>query len=190
MSGYGQFRNRSSDLIEAGHASTGFVQLLHEGVIGAAATVVAALGSLRTTAAFRTSLEAATTIGVVKVDADIYRDSRTIRLLLSCRDAGFNTRVLASTRLYGKASVGSASTSAVGCQPHATTGACVVTLTAPATWINGEMVHVSHGFSSTGPWTTQENAITPHAYSQLSFEDHLLLTVPAAPVLPGTSFDM
>ena len=190
MSGYGHFKNRSSDLVEAGHESTGFVQLLQAGAIGAATTAVAELGSLRTTAAFRTSLEAATTLSVVKVDTDIYRDSRTIRLVLSCRDASFNTRVLPNTRLYGKVSVGSTSTSAVGCQPHATTGACVVTLTAPATWINGEMVHVSHGFSSTGPWTIQENAITPHAYSQLSFEDHFLLTVPAAPVLPGASFDM
>ena len=188
MSGFGLFINRSTFKDNESFVSDGNIGLLESGAIGAAATVKAQLGSLETTAAFRTTLQAASTISAVVVDADVYRDRRTIRLVLSCRDSGFNTKVATSTRLHAKATVGSAATGTTNCQPHATTGTCVVTLTAPTAWINGDAIAVNYGLSSTGPWTTESAVVTPHGYSQLPFTDHFLLTVPAAPVLPGATF--
>ena len=188
MSGYGLFINRSAFKDGESFVSDGNIDLLESGAIGAAATVRAQLGSLETTAAFSTTLHAARTITAVVVDSDIYRDRRTIRLVLSCRDSGFNTKVATSTRLHAKATVDSATTGTANCRPHATTGTCVVALTAPATWINGNAIAVSYGLSSTGPWTTESAVVAPHGHVQLAFTDHFLLTVPAAPVLPGATF--
>ena len=68
----------------------------------------------------------------------------------------------------------------------------MATISAPAAWVAGEQagatVAVAYGLSSSGPWTTESEAVTPMTYAQLAFTNNFLVTVPSAPLRPGATF--
>jgi len=163
---------------------------LPHGIDPEASQITVELGSLSVSAPYTvTRLPAAEMVRAVVLDSEVQRDWLRIRVAVQVRDEHLNPAT-GSGRVYIQAVQGSGLRDvSASCRPDSTRGTCVATVTVTPSWLDGGDITVSYGLAM-NTLQMHPSRVIPRPYTELSFENNLIVLVPDRPVQASDSFDI
>jgi hypothetical protein len=162
--------------------------LLHSIGNGNQRAVAACIPGLSDSDSFSVKRAPPTAVDAVLLDTKIYSDWLQIRVAVSVRDEGFNTKTNRGS-VYITA-VGTSATKTASCQPSATEGTCVATITLPSSWLSETSVPVYYGLGSSLASQTLLAECTPVPTEAAAYEDNLMVNLPSQPHRSTDQFDV
>lgn len=168
------------------HQNFGMLQSIGN---GGQATVAACVTGISSSRVFNIALAPPVFVHAVLLDDYIYEDWMRIRVAIKVLDQDYNSKTNQS-RVHITA-ITSGSSRTANCQPHAITGTCVATISAPSVWISDSTnVMVYYGLSSSIDLQQPLGTCAPIPRETAVYENNLMVNLPSRPLRRNDEVDL